>query len=207
MQWLDDKWQRSNGSSSVIYVSFGTLAQLASEQILQIADALSPYPVIWFLKSKFQTNLASSFKENKLHLILDWTPQRLILLHPAVRLFITHGGWNSLLEGMLAGKPILAWPTFGDQFLNGKRLEEELKIGRMIKATSFGNNQRIITAEELTKYLNEVFDQEKIYLENAEAVKRILINAKENSSRKYIEEFIHLIDGTIHAPIKRMEEL
>jgi UDP:flavonoid glycosyltransferase YjiC (YdhE family) len=148
-----------------------------------------------------------SFKENQSHLILNWAPQRLILNHPAIRLFVSHGGWNSLLEVMWAGKPTLVWPKFGDQFRNGQRLEHEFNMGRVIENTTIGNNQRILSADELTKYVKEMIDREKIYVEKAQQMKQIMINAKENSSRQYLEEIIDLIRKAVVSQLEANDEL
>jgi UDP:flavonoid glycosyltransferase YjiC (YdhE family) len=199
--------KEANGSSSVIYLSFGSIIRLDSEQIVQISDALSSYPVIWSLKATSQIHLTTSFKENQSHLILDWAPQRLIVLHPAIRLFISHGSWNSLLEAMSAGKPMLVWPRYGDQFRNAKRVEHQFKIGRMIENTTLGTDQRVISADELTKYLKEIFNREKIYLEQAQLMKQIISNARENTSRQHLEEIINLIKKPEVSSSEKTEEL
>jgi predicted glycosyltransferase len=168
------------------------MISLASEQIVEIGDALASYPLIWSLKAKSQIHLTSSFKESQSHMILDWAPQCLILHHPAVRLFVSHGGWNSVLDVMSAGKPVLAWPKFCDQFLNAQLLERKLNIGRMIKNTKIGNDQRILSADEIKNYVNEIFAQEKIYVEKAKLIKQIVYDAKENSSRQHFEEILNI---------------
>jgi glucuronosyltransferase len=52
--------------------------------------------------------------------ISEWFPQREILIHPRLKAFITHGGYNSLYESARAGVPIMTMPFFWDQFKNGK---------------------------------------------------------------------------------------
>ncbi|KAJ8448948.1 hypothetical protein Cgig2_030804 [Carnegiea gigantea] len=61
--------------------------------------------------------------------IKEWAPQVAILNHPAVGTFLTHCGWNSVLEGLMAGVELLAWPMGADQFSNATLLVDQLNIG------------------------------------------------------------------------------
>ena len=193
-QWLDTQFLKANKSPSVIYVAFGSWTCLQSKQIIQIASALTRYPFIWSLKTKFQLHIPSSWINKEQHLLLDWAPQRFILSHPAVRLFISHGGWNSLLESMLMGKPILVWPLFGDQIINGHRVEHELNIGRCMTDTELTNSPRVVSSDEIVRYLQDIFDKETKYAQNARLIQQIILRARDNSSRSYFEEVIKVVD-------------
>ena len=67
--------------------------------------------------------------EGKGLIIRGWAPQMLILDHEAVGGFVTHCGWNSTLEGVTAGLPMITWPMATEQFYNEKLVTEVLKIG------------------------------------------------------------------------------
>ena len=60
--------------------------------------------------------------------IKGWAPQVLILSNQAVGTFLTHCGWNSVLEGIVARVPVLMWPLGADQFVNDSLLVDELKV-------------------------------------------------------------------------------
>jgi UDP:flavonoid glycosyltransferase YjiC (YdhE family) len=191
----------------VIYVSFGSWAGLQSKQLIQIASALMQYPLIWSLKSKLQVYISSSLIDRQQYLLLDWAQQRFILSHPAISLFISHGGWNSLLESMSVGKPTLVWPLFGDQMINGHRLEHELGMGRCILNTDLTNRQRIVSSDELERYLKEMFDQETKYIRKARQVQQMILRARENSSRLCFEEIIKTVENQMVAHMEKHNEL
>lgn len=191
----------------MIYVAFGSWTSLQIKQLTAIAHALMPYSFVWSLKVNLQVLISPLGIDNQQHLLLNWAPQRFILSHPAIRLFISHGGWNSLLESMSAGKPVLVWPFFADQTMNGYRLEHELGMGRCIQNTDLTNGQRIVSSDEVARYLKEMFDQEKEYIRKAQQVKKMIFRAKENSSRLYFEEIIKTIDNQLAAHRKKHSEL
>ncbi|CAF1613062.1 unnamed protein product, partial [Adineta ricciae] len=202
-QWLDRQWEVANHSSSVIYVSFGSWTFLQPIQIIEIARALKPYAFIWSLKTKLQSHLSTLFNGDEQHLFLDWIPQRFVLTHPAVRLFVSHGGWNSLLESMINGTPTLVWPLFGDQILNGYRLEHELGMGRWIE----NSHKRFISSDELGRYLKDMFYRQKEYIRRAQQVKEMFAEASRNSSRHYFEELVHIVDKKIVSAPNKCTEL
>ncbi|CAF1490286.1 unnamed protein product [Adineta ricciae] len=206
-QWLDRHWERANRSACVIYIAFGSWVSHDSKQLSEITNALKPYPFIWSLKKKLQTLILPLGIDSEQHLLLDWTPQRFILSHPAVRLFISHGGWNSLLESMSAAKPTLVWPFFADQTVNGYRLEHEFGMGRHMLNTDLASGQRIITSDELTSYLKEIFAREMEYLQNAQDIQDVIFHAKENSSRLDVEKVIKIIDDQASKRMKKHHEL
>lgn len=191
----------------MIYVAFGSWARLQAKQLLQIARALLPYPFIWSLQTKWHRFVSAAGIDNQKHLLFDWTPQRFILSHPAVRLFISHGGWNSVIESMLAGKPSLAWPLFGDQLSNAHRLEHEFGMGRCIQNTNLTNSERIVSSEEISRYLSEIFNQEMKYIREARKVQQMILHAKENSSRLFFEELTNAVVNEMTARVKKHSEL
>ncbi|XVF01289.1 hypothetical protein REPUB_Repub04eG0075000 [Reevesia pubescens] len=141
LSWLDSK-----EPNSVLYISFGSVARLAPEQLLEIAYGLqaSNQPFIWVVGKVFNADgtdkengenwLPSGFeekmKESRQGLIIrGWAPQLLILEHGSIGGFMTHCGWNSTLEGVSCGVPMITWPISAEQFYNEKLITDVLKIG------------------------------------------------------------------------------
>ncbi|XP_057847168.2 probable UDP-glucosyl transferase 73B6 [Cryptomeria japonica] len=140
VQWLDSK-----SPSSVIYVSFGSQAFLSQEQTQVLARGLaaSHQPFVWSIKVSPETVSADSnqeefctsylpegFMERDNGLVIwGWAPQLVILSHPSVGEFMSHCGWNSTLESILMGVPMVTWPMFAEQHFNSKLVTEELGIG------------------------------------------------------------------------------
>ncbi|GLT60423.1 hypothetical protein SLA2020_331900 [Shorea laevis] len=138
LDWLDSKEPHS-----VLYISFGSVGWLPPEQLLEIAYALeaSGHSFIWVVGKSFKSEgeneenwLPDGFEErmeeSKIGIIIrGWAPQLLILEHGAVGGFLTHCGWNSTLEGVSAGVPMITWPLSAEQFSNEKLIADVLKIG------------------------------------------------------------------------------
>ncbi|XP_062025274.1 probable UDP-glucosyl transferase 73B6 [Rosa rugosa] len=133
------KWLDSKKPDSVVYVCFGSVAKFNSTQLKEIAMALevAGQDFIWVVrKGKDEVDqdewLPEGFEERmegKGLIIRGWAPQVLILDHPSVGGFVTHCGWNSTLEGISAGLPMVTWPVSAEQFYNEKLVTQVLKIG------------------------------------------------------------------------------
>ncbi|XP_020587803.1 UDP-glycosyltransferase 89B1-like [Phalaenopsis equestris] len=111
---------------SVVYICFGSQFALELAVIATIAAGLesSGARFVWAVGNAAPPE---DF-EGKGKVVKGWVPQRAVLGHAAVAAFITHCGWNSLLEGMAAGVLLLAWPMEADQFVNARLLVEETGV-------------------------------------------------------------------------------
>ncbi|PIA65534.1 hypothetical protein AQUCO_00100790v1 [Aquilegia coerulea] len=133
LNWLDSKKPKS-----VLYVSFGSISRFNTAQLVEIAMGLESSNVsfIWVIRmenikseDQFLPEGFNERLEGKGLIIKDWAPQVLILDHPAIGGFMTHCGWNSTLEGISAGLPLITWPLFAEQFNNEKLVTQVLKTG------------------------------------------------------------------------------
>ncbi|KAK6151410.1 hypothetical protein DH2020_014045 [Rehmannia glutinosa] len=112
-------WLNERQPKSVVYVSLGSLAQLTAEQTEELAWALTTCDkhFLWVVRSSEQAKLPTNFSEetSKNGLVVSWCPQLEVLAHEAVGCFITHCGWNSTLEGLSLGVPMVAMPQWTDR--------------------------------------------------------------------------------------------
>ncbi|KAG7640896.1 UDP-glucuronosyl/UDP-glucosyltransferase [Arabidopsis suecica] len=165
------KWLDSKTPGSVVYLSFGSGTGLPNEQLLEIAFGLegSGQNFIWVVsKNENQGEndewLPKGFEERtkgKGLIIRGWAPQMLILDHKAIGGFVTHCGWNSTLEGITAGLPMVTWPMGAEQFYNEKFLTKVLRIGVNVGATELVKKGKLISREEVEKAVREVIDGEE----------------------------------------------
>lgn len=152
LTWLDDKV-----AASVVYVCFGSLAVLTSDQLRCLATALecSGVHFVWCVKEAECGQIPEGYEDRVVDrgfLIKGWAPQVAILRHPAVGAFLSHCGWNSSLEGLANEVMILTWPIDADQFLGARFLVDE--IGVAIKACE-GGNQTIPDPKKLSEIFAE----------------------------------------------------
>ncbi|KAL2254628.1 scopoletin glucosyltransferase-like [Sesamum indicum] len=160
------KWLDSKNPNSVIYLCFGSIAEFSDSQLHEIASALevSGQEFIWVVKKSFTGDekwLPEGFKERtkgKGLIINGWAPQLLILSHAAVGAFVTHCGWNSTLEAVAAGVPMVTWPLFAEQFYNEKLVTDVLKVGIPVgnRKWSVGVHDDEVKREEIAKALERI---------------------------------------------------
>ncbi|GLJ07726.1 hypothetical protein SUGI_0073260 [Cryptomeria japonica] len=141
------QWLESQNPCSIVYISFGSRTFLSEEQSKALACGLeaSGQPFIWAIKvsPKIEplssdtsvdlprTYLTEGFHErtkNRGLVIWGWVPQLLILSHPSVGAFMSHCGWNSMIESVSLGVSLITWPMSADQHFNSK-LAIRLGIG------------------------------------------------------------------------------
>nr|ABR16235.1 unknown [Picea sitchensis] len=158
--WEEDEscqtWLDMQQPASVIYVSFGSLAVKSQEQLEQLALGLegTGQPFLWVLRSDVAEGkpavLPEGFEERTKEraLLVRWAPQLKVLSHTSVGLFLTHSGWNSTMESMSLGVPILGFPYSGDQFLNCRFAKDVWEIGLDFEGVDV-DDQKVVPKEEV----------------------------------------------------------
>nr|BBC62111.1 glucosyltransferase 11 [Nemophila menziesii] len=168
------EWLGKQNKNSTVFVSFGTQIFLQKEEIEEIAYGLelSDENFIWTIKFHSEEDdkaiLPEGFLErigDKGRVIEGWVPQQYILNHPNIGGFVSHCGWNSTLESLEFGVPLIAMPIHWDQPLNAKLLME-IGIGL-----------------EVTKDENGKFHRDEI----AKAIKDVIVGDTAEEMRKQIK--------------------
>ncbi|CAO2188664.1 unnamed protein product [Urochloa humidicola] len=120
-------WLDAFPDGSVVYVSFGTQHALSPPQAACVADALARSTAAFVWVARRDTAVPDGFEAataSRGMVVRGWAPQVEVLRHRAVGWFLTHCGWNSVLEAAAAGVAMLAWPMGADQFTGARILAE-----------------------------------------------------------------------------------
>lgn len=158
-KWLDEKLEQGK---SVLYVAFGSQAEISSEQLEEIKNGLEKSEVnfLWVIRKngEFSDGFEERVKDRGL-IVKQWVNQREILEHKSVEGFLSHCGWGSVIESICAKVPILAWPMMAEQPLNARFVAEEIKIGIMVE-TCNGSIKGFVKWEGLRKCVKELMEGE-----------------------------------------------
>ncbi|KVH93316.1 limonoid UDP-glucosyltransferase-like [Cynara cardunculus var. scolymus] len=197
LEWLD-----SQQPSSVVYISFGSVVSLSQEQVTEMAYGVlnSGVSFLWVVRTTATSTgvpgrLPKGFMEDvgERGMVVHWSPQAEVLSHPAVSCFVTHCGWNSTMEALSSGVPVVAFPQWGDQVTDAKYLVDEWKVGiRMCRGEA---EERVIGREEIAKCLKEATSGAKAteMKKNALKWKKSAAEAvaEGGTSHRSIQEFVH----------------
>ncbi|CAI9089847.1 OLC1v1024494C1 [Oldenlandia corymbosa var. corymbosa] len=151
LEWLDKK-----DPKSVVYVNFGSITVMTSDQLVEFAWGLanSQIPFLWIIRPDLVSGdsavLPPEFSEEikGRGLLASWCPQEKVLTHPSVGGFLTHSGWNSTLESISNGVPMICWPFFAEQQTNCWACDTQWGIGMEID-----NNVKRDEVENLVREL------------------------------------------------------
>ncbi|XP_048564381.1 anthocyanidin 5,3-O-glucosyltransferase-like isoform X2 [Triticum urartu] len=171
LRWLD-----AQPDQSVVFLSFGSLGTFSSKQLEEIAVGLekSGERFLWVVRSPhspdqkhgdplLEPDLDALMPEGFLErtkdrglVVKSWAPQVEVLRHRATGAFMTHCGWNSTLEGITAGLPLLCWPLYAEQKVNKVHIVEGMKLGVEMR----GYSEEVVKAEEVEEKVRWVMASE-----------------------------------------------
>ncbi|MBA0697907.1 hypothetical protein Goari_021426 [Gossypium aridum] len=211
--WQEEKgcltWLDSHPSKSVVFVSFGSVVTFTLDQMLEFWHGLvnSGKPFLWVIRSnaiigeddprKILEDLKDKTKGKGS--IVSWAPQEEVLAHPAVGAFLTHSGWNSTLESIYAGVPMICWPLFVDQYVNSRCVSHVWRVGfdmkdschrsiveKMVRDVIEMKNEEIMKSmEEISKQAQEsVKESGPSYCNLDKMIQDIMLVNLENINRR-----------------------
>ncbi|XP_031492204.1 UDP-glycosyltransferase 83A1-like [Nymphaea colorata] len=194
LDWLDRQPARS-----VIYVSFGSLTLLNQRQLLELAHGLelTGRPFLWVSRPDLMDGSPAVYPDGFAGTlaagrgcVVEWAPQQEVLSHPSIACFLTHCGWNSTMEGLYHGLPLLCWSCFADQHLNEYFIVEVWKVGLRVSKGKDG----IVRKEEMKDMLEKLLKDERIRMRAMEMKVRARKNVMEGGdSWKNFTTFVDLI--------------
>lgn len=205
------EWLNAKEKSSVVYISFGSLLTLPKSQMEEIARALvdARRPFLWVIRSttknknmnnddKSDGELSCLDELNNIGKIVPWCSQLEVLTHPSLGCFITHCGWNSTLESLSCGVPMVAFPRWTDQGTNAKLVEDVWRTGVRVRVDKDG----IVRCDEIRRCIEEVMDGGDLSTQvrkNAEKWKRLAreAEAENGSSNRNLKTFFEQV-GVYH---------
>ncbi|XP_071705558.1 UDP-glycosyltransferase 75C1-like [Rutidosis leptorrhynchoides] len=155
-------WLNTKPKKSVVYVSFGSVARLSSDQAEEMAIGLlnSGRPFLWVIRDEEEATKLSKIHElKKQGMIVQWCCQVEVLGHEAIGCFVTSCGWNSTLEALAAGVHMVAYPQWSDQGTNAKMIEDVWKVGVRVGKKE-GNV--VVEGKEIERCVQKVMGDEKI---------------------------------------------
>ncbi|EFJ27165.1 hypothetical protein SELMODRAFT_95938 [Selaginella moellendorffii] len=167
--WKEDNeclaWLNEQEEGSVLYIAFGSIATLSLEQAKEIAAGLEELqrPFLWGIRPKsvpgMEPEFLEPFKERvrSFGRVITWAPQREVLQHASIGGFFTHCGWNSVLESMAAGVPMICHPCVAEQNLNCKLVVEDWKIG--LRYSNVGSG-KLVVRDEFQKVVKKLMEDD-----------------------------------------------
>ncbi|KAJ4966935.1 hypothetical protein NE237_018784 [Protea cynaroides] len=187
-EWVKIKnWLDKQGEGSVVYIAFGTEAEVSREEIHEVALGLelSGLPFFWALRRPAWSVVGPSYMlpsgfekrtEDQGFIWLGWAPQRKILAHPSMGVFLTHCGWSSVLEGLSMGCPLVYLPLSIEQplvarFLLSKNIgveiERDEKDGSFTRDSVAKSLRQVIVDKEGEQHKAKAKEMKKLFGDRA----------------------------------------
>ncbi|KAK7262701.1 hypothetical protein RJT34_30277 [Clitoria ternatea] len=202
IEWLD-----SRENSSVVYVCFGSRTFLTSSQMEDLTRALELSGVHFVLSVRVPDERHAAQDHGRIpsgfgdrvrgrgFVIEGWAPQLVILSHRAVGSFLTHCGWNSVLEGLVSGVVMLTWPMGADQYTNAKLVVDQLGVA--VRAAE--GTEKVPEARELAKRIEGSVGRRKERVRAEELRDTALRAIKENgTSQKELDALVKQLHDLKH---------
>ncbi|GJJ14092.1 hypothetical protein Clacol_008349 [Clathrus columnatus] len=163
-----DKTYETHGKNSLLYMSFGTSAFPNGETPWQLINIIldMKIPLVFAMphgntyENKLPEELRNRLESSELALVAKWTPQQLVLNHPATGIFFTHAGQGSTVESLVLGVPMITWPIQADQPHSAMNLTLNLKVAYQLLEVRINHGLRPLYRGYQPKGTKEAIDTE-----------------------------------------------
>ncbi|EFJ27163.1 hypothetical protein SELMODRAFT_412105 [Selaginella moellendorffii] len=174
--WKEDteslSWLGKQSPGSVLYISLGTIATLSFDQFKEFSEGLRllQRPFIWAIRPKSVAGMEPEFLERfkeavrSFGLVVSRAPQVDILRHPSTAGFLSHCGWNSILESVASAVPMLCWPCVAEQNLNCKLIVEDWKIGLKFSCVTMPDPPEVMARDEFVEVVERFMGTDSEHL-------------------------------------------
>ncbi|OWM76731.1 hypothetical protein CDL15_Pgr004947 [Punica granatum] len=203
------KWLKTKPNGSVVYVSFGSISVLSKLQKEEMARGLleSGRPFLWVIRNigneeNDEDRLSCMDDLRKKGMIVPWCSQVEVLSQASVGCFVTHCGWNSTLESLVSGVPMVAFPQWTDQHTNAKLIKDVWTTGVRVNM----NKDGVVEGEEIKRCLELVLgdgERGEEMRRNAKKWREMAIDAareggsSDQNLRSFMDEIRRLSFATI----------
>nr|XP_043632667.1 UDP-glycosyltransferase 75C1-like [Erigeron canadensis] len=212
------EWMNTKPEGSIVYISFGSIIMLSKKEKEEMAHGLleSNRSFLWVIREKDSNMVKDEKAEDEeeeelscmeeleqLGLIVPWCSQLEVLSHPSLGCFVTHCGWNSTLESIACGVPVVAFPQWTDQTTNAKLLEDVWGTGVRVTA----NEDGVVPGKEIKKCIEIVMGGDEngaTMRRNAKRYKDLAREAVEENGSSYtnLKNFVEEVDQSMEDRIK-----
>ncbi|XP_048131713.1 UDP-glycosyltransferase 43-like isoform X1 [Rhodamnia argentea] len=204
------RWLDKQPPSSVVFLCFGSMGSLGAPQAREIASGLerSGFRFLWSLREPPRSKLdipgdyesmdqalpeAFLDRTAETGLVCGWVPQVTVLAHKAIGGFVSHCGWNSILESLWSGVPMATWPIYAEQQMNAFQMVAELGLAVEIRL-DYREGSTLVSAEELERGLRCLMGSD-----GSSSKVRSRVKEMRDKSRTAATEY-----GSSHASMRRL---
>lgn len=196
-QWLDKQ-----EAKSVIYIAFGSVANLKENEVKAIAGGLelAKSKFVWALREGLVGGVEDPFPEGFREraeqegrgIVVPWVSQRRLLGHSSIVAFFTHSGWGSSMESIHAGVPVLSWPLYGDQCLNCKLVTEIWRAGVKVGSELIYDRRSLLSPQHVATAISTLFSTPE-YSDNMRKLQALAFQACQPNGTSF-ENFFEFVN-------------
>lgn len=196
------RWLDRQPSKSVVFLCFGSEGTFSEAQIKHLAAALESTGrrFLWSLRRGKEKDspipveiLPDGFLQRTggVGKVIGWAPQAAVLSHAAVGGFVSHCGWNSVLESLWYGVPMAAWPIYAEQQVNAFQVVAEIGVAVEVRMDYREGSGIVVGAAEIEAAIEQLMEGESGVRERAAEMREKSRGAIGGSSHKRLTTLVH----------------